>query len=428
MEYVIIGIIVVVAITAGVGLFLQSKKKGAGTILGNGDERQDQTETRIIPVDNRLKGLAIQIEMLPAGAIQDEDRLVEITDSKVLAHINNLIPGLVQVGNAANNAAQVIQANGEVLYRAIIPTGAKLADSKAMEGAVRGIYHGPNGIQGHANLVAVEAQKGTAFIANAAASAMGVASMIVGQYYMARINDQMDKISDGISKISDFQNNEYRSRVYSLITHAKRIADFQVEILENTELRISKLSQLDSLEEECTQLFGQANLTLASYTKQNDLDYNAYEKELLEVQNWYMYQKSLLDVLYRISELRYTLHLGSVSREHCASLLPTYTKQVVAVQTRLTEWHKKTAERLQIDVSAERRKRDGFDGVVHSIPGVFKENLNFRPIEKSTAKIIKMQSASNTYEYDLSDLYADDVRIISKNGKIYYLPNENSGA
>lgn len=141
-----------------------------------------------------------------------------------------------------------------------------------------------------------------------------------------------------------------------------------------------------------------------------------------------MYQKSLLDVLYRISELRYTLHLGSVSREHCASLLPTYTKQVVAVQTRLTEWHKKTAERLQIDVSAERRKRDGFDGVVHSIPGVFKENLNFRPIEKSTAKIIKMQSASNTYEYDLSDLYADDVRIISKNGKIYYLPNENSGA
>ena len=108
MEYVIIGIIVVVAITAGVGLFLQSKKKGAGTILGNGDERQDQTETRIIPVDNRLKGLAIQIEMLPAGAIQDEDRLVEITDSKVLAHINNLIPGLVQVGNAANNAAQAI--------------------------------------------------------------------------------------------------------------------------------------------------------------------------------------------------------------------------------------------------------------------------------------------------------------------------------
>lgn len=39
--------------------------------------------------------------------------------------------------------------NGEVLYRAIIPAGAKLTDSKAMEGAVRGFYHGADGIRGH---------------------------------------------------------------------------------------------------------------------------------------------------------------------------------------------------------------------------------------------------------------------------------------
>lgn len=68
----------------------------------------------------------------------------------------------------------------------------------------------------------------------------------------------------------------------------KTIADFQVEILENNELRLSKISQLDSLEEESTQLLGQANLALVGYTKKNDLDYAAYEKELSEVQNWYM--------------------------------------------------------------------------------------------------------------------------------------------
>lgn len=43
-----------------------------------------------------------------------------------------------------------------------------------MEGAVRGFYHGADGIRGHANLVAVEAQKGTAVAANTAAAAMGV--------------------------------------------------------------------------------------------------------------------------------------------------------------------------------------------------------------------------------------------------------------
>ena len=36
--------------------------------------------------------------------------------------------------------------------------------------------------------------------------------------------------------------------------------------------------------------------------------------------------------------------------------------------------------------------------------------------------MIKMQSSSSTYEYDSSNLYADDVQIISKNGKVYYFP------
>ncbi|MBR5874114.1 MAG: hypothetical protein IKY90_05175 [Oscillospiraceae bacterium] len=365
------------------------------------------------------------MEMLPAESITDENKLFEITDSKVLAHVNNLVPGLAQVGNVVNNAAQAAQANGEVLYRAIIPVGAKLTDSKAMEGAVRGIYHGADGIRGHANLVAVEAQKSTAVVANTAAAAMGVASMVVGQYYMTQINTELGEISDGISKISDFQDNEYRSRVFSLVAHVKKIVDFQVEILENQELRLSKISQLDSLEEECTQLLGQANLALAGYTKKTGLDYAAYEKELPEVQNWYMYQKSLLDVLYKISELRYTLHIGTVSREHCIALLPTYTDQVAETQSRLTGWHQATTERLSIDTSEVRRKRTGFDGVVHFIPGLFNDDLNFRAIEKSTAKMIKIQSAGSVHEYDTTDYYAEDVQLISKGGKVYYLPTEN---
>lgn len=127
-----------------------------------------------------------------------------------------------------------------------------------MENAIRGIYRGSDGIKGHGNLVAVEAQKGTAVVANIVAAAIGVASMVVGQYYMTQINAELGVISEGISKISDFQDNEYRSRVFSLITHVKKIADFQIEILENNELRLSKIAQLDSLEEESTQLLGQA--------------------------------------------------------------------------------------------------------------------------------------------------------------------------
>ncbi|MDD4509586.1 MAG: hypothetical protein PHY23_01515 [Oscillospiraceae bacterium] len=100
-----------------------------------------------------------------------------------------------------------------------------MTDSKGMAGVVRGFHRGTDEIRGHANLVAVEAQKGTA------AAAMGVASMVVGQYYMIQMNAELGQISDGISKISDFQDNEYRSRVFGLVAHVKTIASFQADKL-----------------------------------------------------------------------------------------------------------------------------------------------------------------------------------------------------
>lgn len=426
MEYVIIGACIVAAIVVGVVLYLKNKQAK--------DEPENTAVAAICLSNSELKTsevaneLVIQMELLPVEAIPDENKLVEITDSKVLARVNNLVPGLAQAGNAVNNAAQAAKANGEVLYRAIIPSGAKLTDSKAMEGAVRGIYHGADGIKGHANLVAVEAQKGTAVVANTAAATMGVASMVVGQYYMTQINAELGEISDGISQIQDFQDNEYRSRVFSLVAHVKKIADFQTEILENDELRLSKIAQLDSLEEECTQLLGQANLTLAGFAKKTGLDYEAYEKALGNAQNWFMYQKSLLDVLYKISDLRYTLHLGAVSREQCVALLPTYTKQVSDTQECLTAWHEGITQRLGIETDEIRRKRAGFDGVIHFLPGLFNDDFNFCSIKKKTAKMITSQASGHEslHTVDTSELYTEDVQIISKDGKLYYLPESKA--
>ena len=160
MEYVIIGACIVVAIAGGIVLYVKNKR--TKNELGNTAVVVSKTSSSKLQASEVANDPVIQIGILPADAISDETKLVEITDSKVLAHINNLVPGLAQAGNAANNATQAVKANGEVLYRAIIPAGAKLTDSKAMEGAVRGFYHGADGIRGHANLVAVEAQKGTA--------------------------------------------------------------------------------------------------------------------------------------------------------------------------------------------------------------------------------------------------------------------------
>ena len=364
--------------------------------------------------------LDIQIEMLPAESIEDETGLVEITDSKILAQVSNLLPGLFQTGNSINNVARIIR-NGPV-YKAIIPEGAKLAKSKTMEGAFRGMHLGPNGIEGQANLVKVKS--GTAIAANSVSAVMNVSSLIVGQYYMNQINAELDVISEGIDQIQSFQDNEYRSKVFSLVTHVKRISNFQSEILENDELRISKIYQLDSLEKDCAELLGQANFALADFTNMNKLSYKEYEKVIAEVQKWYTYQKSLIEVMYKISDLRYTLHLGAVSREQCADLLSTYQKQIGNTQELINVWHYKTAKRLGIKIDEICRKRAGFDGAIHFIPGLLKDEYKFRSIDMKTVKMIIEQAMG--YEEQCatytSELYNEDVQLISKDGRLYYLP------
>lgn len=423
MEYMIIGVCIVAIVVIGAVVILKSKIKATNSLSPSEVSTDTSSRATSMVQDTASQEFRIQVEMLPTETISDESKLIEITDSRVLARVNSLVPGLVQAGNAINNAVQAAQTQGEVLYRAIIPAGAKLADSRAMDGAVRGFYHGAEGIQGHANWVAVEAQKGTAVIANTAAAAMGVASIVVGQYYMTQINAELGQISDGISKIVDFQDNEYRSRVFSLVSHVKKIAEFQVEILENDELRLSKIAQLDSLEEECTKLLGQANLTLAGFARKNDLDFATYEKELQEVQNWYIYQNTLLEMLHKLSDLRFALHLGAVSRAQCTALLPTYIQQVEETQSRITQWHQDTTKRLNVDTAEIRRKRDGLDKVIHFIPGLINDDWNFCSISEKTACMINSQaSRCAELHHDNSDFYLEDVQLISKDGKVYYLP------
>lgn len=417
MEYVIIGLVAVVAVVIMVSWWQRRELKQPQEAT---EPQRQETQTLIpTPVSDDTGQRLVRLEQLPVTAIPENLELVEIKDHRVLARIDNLVPDLLQAGNAARNA---VQANGQVLYQAIIPAGAKLADSRDMAGAVRGIYHGADGIQGHANLVAVN--NGANVVSNAAASAMGVASMVVGQYYMTQISAELNDINTGISKIADFQNNEYKSRVFALVAQIQKIAQFQVDILENEELRSSEINNLNRWETECAELLGQANLSLEDYSKLSNFDYPKYEKLLPEINNWYTYQNLLLELLVKISELRHTLHLGVVSVEQCCALIPTYEKQVNIAQAQLSAWHHTQIQRFGIKVEDGKIKRAGLDGFIHLIPGWINEEHKYRPISKKTVKQIISQTNDHSVlpAKEAIDLFQEDVRIVAKEGKLYYLP------
>lgn len=418
MEY-IIGLVLLIAICAAV--FWHTNKAEKPSPEADEMQTSELQPATMTEVQQNTNQLMIRLEQVSLEEIKDADKLIEIKDEKLLARIDNLIPGLLQAGNAANNA---IQANGELLYQAIIPAGAKLANSRDMEGAVRGFYHGADGINGHANLVAFD---NTASVAtNITSSVMGLASMVVGQYYMAQISSDLYKIDKGLNRISNFQDQEYKGKVFALVAHIQQVAHFQVEILENEELRMSEIDNLNRWKKDCEQLLAQACHTVEGFTENQNLKYEEYEKLLPEIEKWYSYQKILFEVLIHIAELKHALHLGFVSFEQCSATVITYGNKVTQTKEKLEKWHYAQADRLHIDVEHGMRKRVGFDSFIHLIPSWINEDNKFRPIAQSAVKQIQSQTSASNHvrSVDTVDLFQEDVRIIGKEGKLYYLPSE----
>lgn len=411
MKYILV---ILIAITLGIYLYYFCKRNTKNKKNNLGKEEN----INLVNKNSSNNRMVVKVEELPLETIENCKSMFEITDNKILGHIDNLVPGLIQVGTATNNA---IQANSSVVYQAIIPAGATLTKSNSMNNAVRGMYHGTNGIKGHANFVEVN-QTGKA-VSNTLSTGISVTSMIVGQYYMTQINSELTKINEEISKISTFQDNEYKSKILALVIQIKRISTFQTEIMENQQLRYFDIDKLNHLEQNCIELLGQANLTIMEFTKKDDLDYKKYNNQLTEIHNWYIYQKTLLEMLYKITDLKNILYVGAISKEQLNIIPTTYTKQVMEVHDLLTKWHERITKKLGIDTETARRKRMGFDGVIHWIPGLFKDDFNFCAISERTKTMIKEQTSNyNVTSQDKDNLFDKDAKIISKDGKLYYLP------
>lgn len=377
-------------------------------------------------------------ESLPLSD-EEEQRIVKIEDTRLLAEIDRAIPVAAHAAVNADAAAKVgkaVEAHNKAaesagqLYRAIIPKGTELADSQAMEGAKRGIFHAERGIKGHANLVPVEQQQIDPNLgqelaaANVAGSVMNIASLVVGQYYMAQINGRLESVEEGIGKISEFQNVEYRSAVYALVAAVKKSSTFRFEVMENDELRIRELSYLKERENEYAKLLGHANITIEQISKKRGLDFDGYEAAVRTADSWWQYQQVLLQVMTEIAELTYTLNRGALSRENSYALLLPYASQAESSFKKLSAWHGDYMSKLEIDTKSSRRRRQGIDAALHAIPALFEDDFHYKEISSRTTKMIRRQrrSTSTAETVDELDLYQEDVTLIMKDGAMYYLP------
>ena len=433
-QSIIITCIAIVAIVVIAAIVL---KKRTATAKAEDDSSTSDNKNALATAEP-LRTLLQFEESLPLSR-EDEERIVKIEDSRLLAEIDRVIPVAAQEAVNAGAAAKVgkaVEAHNKAaetagqFYQAIIPKGAELADSQAIEGAKRGIFHAEGGIKGHANLVPIEQQQIDPNLgqelatANALGSAMNIASLVVGQYYMTQINGKLESIEQSIERITEFQDVEYRSAVYALIASVKKSSTFQFEVMDNNELRLRELSYLKERENECAKLLGQANIMIEQISRRRGLDFDSYESAVGRADSWIQYQQVLLQVMAEIAGLTYALNKGAVSRDSSYALLLPYTSQARSSLEKLSAWHDDHMSRLEIDTESSRRRRQGIDAAIHAIPAFFEDDLHYRKVDSKTSKMIRRQRAgsSMTGSENGLDLYQEDVTLVMRDGAVFYLP------
>ncbi len=132
--------------------------------------------------------------------------------------------------------------------------------------------------------------------------------------------------------------------------------------------------------------------------------------------------KLLLEVLYRIADLKYALYFGAVSRKQCSAIIPECESRAEDSRKSLEKWHADMIEKLQIDIEKDRRKLLGDVSVVNDIFSLIGKDKQYVSVDKKTVTMIRNQSGKQMMkDVDKSELYSKDVRLISKDGKVYYL-------
>ena len=423
---ILISIGAVLAIAVGINL-RNKTKNNVEKVIG---------ETNLLPLVAEASdieqvqgfGITIPLELLPATTQFDGKSMFEITDNIIVARISELIPFTSQTGTRMfeNNVLNSIKSTE--LVKMDIPFS-RLTKSKDVVGAARGYVHGGKGVAAQANLTKVDMTKVTkaTTIANGVANVMNVGSLVVGQYYMSEISSKLETMTKSIDKIGNFQDREFKSRILSVLTLVGEISQFSSEIMENDEQRNLKLAALENLKATATELLGQVNITISDIAQKTQRpDFKEYQFKVDDFQKLLRYQNALITTLEEISKLTYLLGKGSISTERSYSTFNKYLKQSVQTRNLLGQWHDSQSNSLRIDLEKERITKAGFKAVVSAIPSLFDDKFKYNELSQSLVSEISTQ-IKNIPErlVEPKQIYDDDVEIIIKEGKFYYL-NESS--
>ena len=427
MEKIIVDWIITLSFGFLVYYFYKNRKKKKVT-SDISKEVVPVINSEISESDSNFLSLMPKFEILPEDVSVEQDKVHEISDKIVINRLNKLVPQIVN-GYKQFADKKVVEHIKEIentkLYQIIIPEGAKLYKSKDLAGAFRGGYSVNGQLAGQANLVPVTIgnARDLSSMADTTATVMNVASLVVGQYYMSEINDKMERMLGNLDKIADFQQMEFKARILALISKVEKISQFNAKIIENEEIRKRTLDNLSRHEDEATELLQQVNLSIEHLVSKNTSnDFEQYKENTYEFDKLITYQQYLLSILEEIGRLVYLLNMGMTSSEYCYSSFNNYIKQSTGARNQLVNWHKNKIKQFEIDLKKKRYAKQGYEAFFVPLTTWINNDWKYNELSKSVVtKIEKQSSNSLNFKNLTNDLLNKETKIISKNGKYYYL-------
>lgn len=246
-------------------------------------------------------------------------------------------------------------------------------------------------------------------------------SLVVGNHYMKQIGVELGEIQSTLSKISSFLESEYRGKMKRLCDDVRDMSKFNVEILENEDVRVRNTYKLEKMQDDCSDLINQANdmLNNVQDIDVETLKYEEYEGIVQDIDEWNQCLDVLISVLREVCRLKFTLNLGHVSWEQCYARYLQYEKEVSDVRAHIRAFHTRAMKYWDISLSTSNRKNNekGFLSFFSD---------DYLPISKEIVEGIERQMLKPAQKkLEQVNLFQQDLRIVFKDNKLYYVADDN---
>ena len=134
----------------------------------------------------------------------------------------------------------------------------------------------------------------------------------------------------------------------------------------------------------------------------------------------------MIIALEEISKLTYLLGKGGISSEMCYSLYQKFWELSVRARNVLEAWHDKQVATFKIDLDKNRRTKSGVEGFFAQLPAFIDDKWKYKDLKQGMAEKISSQAQRKPkVMIEQKAIYENDVQIIIKDGKYYFLPDSS---